>query len=107
LFSDEYNEWPMPADTYAYACMAFEVLTGQVLFQAPNELATINTHLAHDGYSDKLRALSKTPGLGPLCDLIANALRQRPNDRISVSQFRDGLNQLKSSLNHLSWPLRV
>ncbi len=106
LFSDAYDEQPIAADTYAYACLAFEVLTGQVLFQAPNELATINAHLAHDGYTGKLHALSQTSGLKPLCDLIASALRQRPDDRISVSQFRDGLNKLRVGLNHLSWPLR-
>ncbi|MBN1654112.1 MAG: protein kinase [Deltaproteobacteria bacterium] len=106
LFSDDYRDQPMAADTYAYACLVFEVLTGEVLFQAPNELATINAHLAHDGYPNKLRRLSETPEFEPLCNLIASALRQRPDNRISASQLRDSLNQISTSFGHLSWPLR-
>jgi eukaryotic-like serine/threonine-protein kinase len=106
LFGDDYRQKPMLADIYAYACLAFEVLTGQVLFQAPNELATINAHLTHDGNPEKLQPLRKTSQFERLCDLISQALRQRPEDRISVDRLREGFREIRTSLKDLPWPLR-
>jgi serine/threonine protein kinase len=102
---DHPNPEPMAADTYAYACLAFEMLTGNILFDAPDELATINAHLAHDGYPDKLMELREIKGLDVLCDLLANALRQNPAHRISVDELREGFKELGPGLYNRSWPL--
>jgi serine/threonine protein kinase len=98
---------PTAADVYAYACLAFEVLTGDTLFDAPNELAVINAHLSHDGYPEKLLGLRKNPRLAAVCDLIANGLRQHPHERISMNDMRAGFRELGPALTKLSWPLGV
>jgi hypothetical protein len=106
LIPEDYpNPPPVAADTYAYACVAFEILTGSILFEAPDELATINAHLGHDGYPDKLMQLREIRGLDVLCDLIANALRQHPAQRISVEELREGFTELGRGLYDRSWPL--
>ena len=96
----------MPADTYAYACLAFETLTGQRLFTGDNELEVINAHLVHDGSPERLMELRiRCPELSTFCDLIANGLRQDPSQRISVSQMRAGLRSLRPQLAPLPWPI--
>jgi serine/threonine protein kinase len=107
LVPDGWDPRPMPADVYAFSCMAYEVLTGDTLFEAQNELAVINSHLSHDGYPDKLMALRQNPRLTAVCDLIANGLRQDPDERISVREMHEGLYELGPGLSSLSWPLAV
>lgn len=107
LLPESHAPDPMDTDTYAYACVAYEVLTGETLFDAVGELAVINSHLNHDGYPEKLLALRENPALTPLCDLIANALRQHPGQRITVQQVREGLQSLRPHLETLPWPLRA
>jgi serine/threonine protein kinase len=97
----------MAADIYAFACLAYEVLTGDTLFEAPGELATINLHLSHDGYPEKLLQMRAHPRLTALCDLLANALRQHPEERISMGELREGLAELAGTLDGLEWPLRA
>ena len=46
-----------PADVYSFGCLAFEVLTGETLFDAPNEVALISAHLMHDGLPPPLKRL--------------------------------------------------
>ena len=48
---------PPKADVYAFACLAFEALTGRLLFDAPSEMAQIATHLAHDGFPERFHQL--------------------------------------------------
>jgi hypothetical protein len=105
LTPEGWSERPMPADVYAFSCMAYEVLTGDTLFEAPSELAVINAHLSHDGYPDKLLALRQNPRLTAVCDLIANGLRQHPDERISIDEMRAGFRELGPALSRLSWPL--
>ena len=107
LVPEDDRPTPMAADTYAYACMVFELLTGSVLFEGATEMATINAHLVHDGYPKRLLVLREMPQFKTLSDLIANGLRQRPGDRIQVAQLRKGLRQLAPSLSSLSWPIAV
>jgi serine/threonine protein kinase len=98
---------PRAADVYAFACVAYEVLTGDTLFEAPNELAVINLHLSHDGYPEKLLSLRQNPRLAAVCDLIANGLRQHPGERISMRDMRDGFREIATALGTLGWPLSV
>ncbi|MGD8861019.1 MAG: serine/threonine-protein kinase [Myxococcales bacterium] len=98
---------PEQADVYAFACMIYETLTGNTLFDGSSELAIINSHLTHDGYPERLLALRKNPRLTAVSDLIANGLRQDPRERITIDEMRKGLRELAPALSQLSWPLRV
>jgi serine/threonine protein kinase len=98
---------PTAADVYAFACLAYEVLTGETLFEGASELAVINAHLSHDGYPDKLLGLRQNLRLAAVCDLIANGLRQHPQERISMQEMRAGFRELGPALVQLSWPLGV
>jgi serine/threonine protein kinase len=107
LVPEDYDSRPMGADVYAYSCMAFEVLTGETLFEAPGELAVISMHLSHDGYPEKLLRIRENPALESVCDLIANGLRQHPADRIGIHDMREGFFELGPALAQLPWPLGV
>jgi hypothetical protein len=98
---------PAAADVYAYSCMAYEVLAGDTLFDGPSELAVINAHLTHDGYPPKLLAMRQNPRLAAVCDLIANGLRQNPEERIGIEEMREGFRELGPGLSQLSWPVTV
>ncbi len=107
LVPDKYEPRPMGADVYAFSCLAYEVLTGDTLFDGPGELAIINQHLAHDGYPEKLLLLRENAELLTLCDLIANGLRQHPDERISVHEMREAFQELGPSLQRQQWPLHA
>lgn len=98
---------PVAADTYAYACLAYEALTGQILFEGPDELTTINAHLEYDGNPPKLVALRKNPPLEQLCDLLGHALRRDPRQRIPIGELRDRFREVAPRLRGMHWPLRA
>jgi hypothetical protein len=95
-----------PVDAYAFACMAFELLTGDTLFDAPNQMAMIARHGGHDGMPENLTALAGDGRLIRLAQVLSQGLRASPADRASIAQLRAELAPLRPSLAHLSWPLR-
>jgi serine/threonine protein kinase len=107
LTSPDHQSSPIAADVYAYACLAYEALTGDTLFDGANEVAVINAHVMHDGYPDKLKVLRERRGLLEFCELIANGLRRHPAERISVPEMREGLRELGPALARFTWPLRA
>jgi hypothetical protein len=96
---------PARADVYAFGCVAFEALTGDVLFQADNELQQISLHLTHDGFPEKLKKLSSKPALQPLAEVLFSTLRRDPQKRPSVAQLRNELRRLGGALGETRWPL--
>ena len=98
---------PAHVDVYAFACLAYEVLTRTPLFDGPSELAVIHAHMSHDGYPDALRGLSEGRGLREFCELLSNALRRDPAERVQVAELREGLRELKPALSRYRWPLRA
>jgi hypothetical protein len=94
---------PMPADVYAFACMAFETLTGEELFRDANHLAVIASHVAHDGNPPGLAKLWNNPALASLGNVLSWGLRRDPRMRCTISEMRKGLAQLK--LEQRAWPL--
>jgi hypothetical protein len=99
---------PMPADVYAYACLAYEVLTGRTLFLGPTDLATITAHLQHDGDLPSLDALlALDRRIAPFVETLRRALRQDPRKRGSIADLRAALREVAPVLTALRWPLPV
>jgi hypothetical protein len=96
---------PATADVYAFGCLAFEALTGKVLFQADSEMAQIAMHVAHDGSPPALATLSKRPGLGPLAQLLTSTLRRDPRERPAAAVVRKELARVAPTLSAARWPL--
>jgi serine/threonine protein kinase len=99
------SDSPRSADVYAFGCVSFEALTGEILFQADSELQQITMHLAHDGFPEKLRKLAQKPHLQPLAELLFSALRRDPHKRPTVPQLRADLRRLAPTLALAKWPL--
>jgi eukaryotic-like serine/threonine-protein kinase len=96
---------PLKADVYAFACVAFEALTGRVLFQADTEMAQIAMHLAHNGFPPLLREFAKRPELADIAQLLFAMLRREPGDRPTAAAVGKELGRLAPPLMKLSWPL--
>jgi hypothetical protein len=96
---------PATADVYAFGCMAFEVLTGRTLFDAPNEVALVAAHLSHDGMPSPLAVLHRDPRLAPLVELLRGCLRARPAARLGIADVHHQLLRLAPVLGALPWPL--
>jgi serine/threonine protein kinase len=95
----------MPADVYSFGCLVFEMLTGQVLFDADNELHMISQHLAHDGFPPKLRALASNPKYAGLAELLFALLRRAPEDRLTIRDARPELEKKLARLKARDWPI--
>jgi hypothetical protein len=106
------NDSPAKADVYAFACVAFEALTGQLLFDADTEMAQIALHLAHDGFPDALKALAERPvrggvRLSGLVELLFSALRQDPANRPTAATLRKDLARIAPQIASAAWPLEL
>jgi hypothetical protein len=96
---------PTFADVYAIACLTYETLTTQPLFDQENELALTTAHLSHDGWPTPLRSWHRQKDVAPLAELLGTGLRRNPRDRIDAPTFRSKLAALASPLARLPWPL--
>ncbi len=92
-------------DVYAFGCMAFEVLTGRLLFDAEHEMDILPLHGQHDGAPEGVMALARDPATLELAKLLRAMLRRSPAERCTAAQARQVLEQLTPSLSRLSWPL--
>lgn len=96
---------PMAADVYSFACLAFETLTGQLLFDAENEVQMVTQHMAHDGLPPKLRRFASTARFTPIAELLFSALRRDPSQRLAIGDLREGLARVLPKLDGEAWPL--
>ncbi len=96
---------PMPVDVYAFGCLAYETLTGRVLFDAESETEQISRHISHDGLPPMLRGLGQNKKLSALVELLFATLRRDPRNRPSVPKLREELRRLQPDLSRLKWPL--
>ncbi len=96
---------PMPADIYAFGCVAFEVLTGKTLFDGDNEMTQIAQHVAHDGFPPKLKERAKLPAFAPVAELIFSTLRADPRARPTATALRADLKRVSKELAKAKWPL--
>ena len=93
------------ADVYAFGCLAFEALTGRVLFDGDNEVAQIALHVGHDGMPPPLAVLRARAELAPLVELLAGTLRRDPRNRPSARRVRADLKRVAPAIASLAWPL--
>jgi serine/threonine protein kinase len=96
---------PAKADVYAFGCVAFEALTGRVLFDAATEMAQIAMHVTHDGMPNPLRELSRRPDVAPMVELLCSTLRRDPRDRPEAAVIRKQLARIGPGLAKADWPL--
>jgi hypothetical protein len=96
---------PLTADVYSFGCLAYEVLTGDILFDDKSDIATISSHLTHDGLPGRVRAMSERPELEPLAMFLFHCLRHSPKDRWSVPDLREELASLSAHLHNVRWPI--
>ncbi len=93
---------PLAADVYAFGALAFEVLTGEVLFDAKGDVTTVGQHLAHDGDPPRLARLAGYPGLRAL---LGRALRRDPRARVTVGELRAEMREVARGLVEAPWPV--
>lgn len=96
---------PRPADAYSYCCLAFELLTGQCLFEAESEVALVTAHINHDGTPGVIESMHRDEELAPLAQFLTAGLRQDPADRVSVADLRRSLPTLRDAIGHMRWPI--
>lgn len=98
---------PAAADIYAFACLAFEVLTGHLLFDADDEAQLLDRHLGHDGWPAPLNAFAHSPEHANLAVMLAACLRRNPSLRPSASEVRRALGGATQWLADRPWPLQI
>jgi hypothetical protein len=98
---------PMPADVYAAGCLAYEIMTGHVLFDATNEAAMIAAHIHHDGNPPQVAAMNNDPKQRTFASWLSSCLRRDPRQRLSVTELRRALSEVRLSLQDEAWPLTI
>ncbi len=96
---------PFPTDVYAAACVAFEVLTHDVLMNGDNLKEVIAQHYAKEPAGDTLARMAKAPSLAPLAELLRTAVSRDPARRPTAARFRAGFAAIKPDLLTRRWPL--
>lgn len=107
IVPDGVTATPMTADIYAFGCLAFEVLTANILFDESSDIATVSAHLLHDGLPEPVRKLAQNPKLEPLGMFLFHCLRNSPADRPSAEELRRKFKPLFDQLKSMAWPIEV
>jgi hypothetical protein len=82
-------------------------MTGHVLFDATNEAAMIAAHIHHDGNPPQVAAMGSDATQRTFATWLSNCLRRDPRQRLSVSELRRALKEVRMSLEGQAWPLIV
>lgn len=98
---------PMASDIYSFGCLAFEMLTGKVLFDAPNEVTQVTMHVSHDGAPLPMRSLIANPEVGPLAEVLVATLRRDPRHRPTAEQLRADIRAVASMVEDAKWPVTL
>lgn len=108
VYPEDHTPQALPADIYAFACTAYEMLTGQLLFDGTDEASIMTKHVSHDGWPEPLVALARLPGFRDLAVVLAACLRRDPRGRPTAAATRAALKQAaqKEHLAGAAWPLR-
>jgi serine/threonine protein kinase len=103
----DYSPSPLPADIYAFACMAYETLTGELLFDAEDESTILSLHVSHDGWPERLARFAQIPEYKDLAMVLAACLRQDPRKRPTARQAREAISRTSKHLRDRQWPLSL
>ena len=101
------REQPFPADVYAAACVAFEILTDSVLIRGDSLNEVIAEHFAEVPGSAVLARLDNQPHLAPLGQLLRTAVARDAKQRPTITRLRAGFAAISRDLNSRSWPLDI
>jgi serine/threonine protein kinase len=96
---------PFPADAYAFAALAYELLTGHVLVTGESMIAVVAAHIAGTAGREPLARLAAQPGLGPVAELIIGGLARDADRRLTMAKLRAGFAALAPTLRARAWPL--
>jgi hypothetical protein len=98
---------PMAADIYSFGCLAYEVLTGETLFDAPNEVALISAHLMHDGAPPPVQRLAERASTAGVASVLQRCLRKDPTQRATAVEAQAALHEVAATLAGRAWPVPV
>ena len=98
---------PMASDIYSFGCLAFEMLTGKVLFDAPNEVTQVAMHVSHDGSPPAMRSLVANPEVGPLAEVLVATMRRDPRHRPTAEELRSDIRAVASMVEDARWPVAL
>jgi serine/threonine protein kinase len=101
------NAHATAADVYALGCFAFELMTGQTLFDGTSDVAIISAHISHDGLPGPVNRMAQTPGLQAFAMFLYQSLRHKAENRATVTQLRQEFRKVAPEIARRSWPLRV
>lgn len=97
---------PRQADVYALGCVAYELLTGELLFRGETDRAVVASHLAHDGRPPAIEALLGNSATRPLASWLVSCLRQKASDRGTITELAAHLTALTTATAPLAtWPV--
>lgn len=77
------------SDMYAIGCVAYWLLTGTDVFEAPNSMAVMMKHITEEAPPPSGRNVQAIPA--PLEELIMACLRKKPEERPSAEELWQGL----------------
>jgi serine/threonine protein kinase len=107
ILPDSGKTTPMAVDLYSFGCLAYEVLTGETLFDAPNEVALIAAHLMHDGLPAAVKRLADRPVTAAVAAVLRHCLRKDPAKRGTAAEIRAELKKAGAAIGARSWPVPV
>jgi serine/threonine protein kinase len=96
---------PFPADVYAAACVAFEVVTNTVLMDGDTLKDVIDQHFAPQPGGHVLARMARNARLAPLAELLRAALARDGRRRPTVARLRAGFAAIARELATLAWPI--
>ena len=96
---------PFPADVYAAACVAFEILTNTVLIRGDTLKQVIDEHFAAAPGAAVLAKLERVRKLAPLAQLLRVATARDPKRRPTAARLRAGFAAIAPDLAGSSWPI--
>jgi serine/threonine protein kinase len=98
---------PYPADVYAFGCLAFEILTRNVLVGGDSVPEVLTQHVGGGAEALIRGALGRDRRTAPLAELLGAAVQRRPEQRPTIARLRAGLAAIAPELARLTWPLAI
>ncbi|MFT3697519.1 MAG: serine/threonine-protein kinase [Kofleriaceae bacterium] len=102
---EQFEAWS--ADVYASGCVAWEVLTGNVLFAGDSIKEVIDQHFVKQPAAEQLARLERTRRYAPLAELLRATLSRDSRRRPTASRLRAGFKAIAHDLTALGWPIQI